>query len=45
MPAIPAMGSVWADWGNAQLTLITGEGDPTEVWNTAVENIRAKIAG
>jgi arabinogalactan oligomer/maltooligosaccharide transport system substrate-binding protein len=45
MPAIPAMGSVWADWGNAQLTLIKGEGDPTEVWNTAVENIRAKIAG
>jgi len=45
MPAIPAMGSVWADWGNAELTLIKGEGDPTEVWNTAVANIQAKIAG
>lgn len=45
MPAIPAMGSVWADWGNAELTLIKGEGDPTEVWNTAVTNIKAKIAG
>jgi len=45
MPAIPEMGQVWADWGNAELTLIKGEGDPTEVWNTAVENIKAKIAG
>jgi arabinogalactan oligomer / maltooligosaccharide transport system substrate-binding protein len=45
MPAIPAMGSVWADWGNAELTLIKGEGDPTQVWDTAVANIQAKIAG
>lgn len=45
MPAIPAMGSVWADWGNAELTLIKGEGDPAEVWSTAVANIEAKIAG
>jgi len=45
MPAIPAMGSVWADWGLAELTLIKGEGDPAEVWSTAVANIEAKIAG
>ncbi len=45
MPAIPAMGSVWADWGSAELSLIKGEGDPTEVWNTAVANIKTKIAG
>lgn len=45
MPAIPAMGSVWADWGLAELTLIKGEGDPAEVWATAVANIEAKIAG
>jgi arabinogalactan oligomer/maltooligosaccharide transport system substrate-binding protein len=45
MPAIPEMGSVWADWGSAELALIKGEGDPTEVWNTAVANIQAKIAG
>ncbi len=45
MPAIPAMGQVWADWGSAELALIKGEGDPTEVWNTAVANITAKIAG
>jgi arabinogalactan oligomer/maltooligosaccharide transport system substrate-binding protein len=45
MPSIPEMGAVWADWGNAELNLIKGEGDPATVWNTAVENIKAKIAG
>ncbi|MEJ3405447.1 maltose ABC transporter substrate-binding protein [Rathayibacter sp. YIM 133350] len=45
MPAIPEMGSVWADWGNAELQLIKGEGDPTQVWTTAATNIQAKIAG
>jgi arabinogalactan oligomer/maltooligosaccharide transport system substrate-binding protein len=45
MPAIPEMVSVWADWGSAELALIKGDGDPTQVWNTAVANIKAKIAG
>ena len=45
MPAIPEMGSVWADWGSAELALIKGEGDPTAVWTTAVDNIKTKIAG
>nr|WP_308288935.1 extracellular solute-binding protein [Microbacterium sp. Bi128] len=45
MPAIPEMGSVWADWGNAELALIRGEGDPAQVWTTAASNISAKIAG
>ncbi|MCW2166346.1 carbohydrate ABC transporter substrate-binding protein, CUT1 family [Microbacterium hydrothermale] len=45
MPAIPEMGSVWADWGNAELALIRGEGDPAQVWTTAASNITAKIAG
>jgi arabinogalactan oligomer/maltooligosaccharide transport system substrate-binding protein len=43
MPAIPEMGSVWADWGGAELQLIKGQGDPTTVWNTAVKNIQSKI--
>lgn len=43
MPAIPEMGAVWADWGNAELQLIKGEGDPQEVWETAATNIQAKI--
>lgn len=45
MPAIPEMGAVWSDWGNAQLQLIKGEGDPREVWETAATNIQTKIDG
>jgi arabinogalactan oligomer/maltooligosaccharide transport system substrate-binding protein len=45
MPSIPQMGSVWADWGAAELALIKGQGDPATVWNTAVTNIQAKIKG
>lgn len=45
MPSIPQMGSVWADWGSAELALIKGQGDPATVWNTAVANVKAKIAG
>src|SRR6478609_11596294 len=26
MPAIPEMGAVWSDWGNAELSIIKGEG-------------------
>ncbi|MGZ0712905.1 sugar ABC transporter substrate-binding protein (plasmid) [Coraliomargarita sp. W4R53] len=43
MPAIPEMGAVWSDWGNAELQLIKGEGDPQEVWETAATNIQSKI--
>ena len=45
MPSIPQMGSVWADWGSAELALIKGQGDPATVWNAAVANVKAKIAG
>ncbi|POH64515.1 MULTISPECIES: sugar ABC transporter substrate-binding protein [Cryobacterium] len=45
MPSIPEMGSVWSDWGNAELTLIRGEGNPAEVWTKAAENIQAQIGG
>ncbi|MBG6108315.1 maltose ABC transporter substrate-binding protein [Frigoribacterium sp. CG_9.8] len=45
MPSIPQMGSVWADWGSAELALIKGQGDPATVWKTAVANVKAKIAG
>jgi arabinogalactan oligomer/maltooligosaccharide transport system substrate-binding protein len=45
MPAIPEMGSVWADWGAAELQLTKGDGDPAAVWTTAATNISAKIKG
>ena len=43
MPAIPEMGAVWSDWGNAELQLIKGEGEPAQVWETAATNIQSKI--
>lgn len=45
MPAIPEMGSVWSDWGNAELQIIKGAKDPAAVWTTAATNIQAKIKG
>lgn len=44
MPAIPEMGAVWSDWGNAELQIIKGEGgDPGTIWTTASTNIQSKI--
>lgn len=44
MPAIPEMGAVWSDWGNAELQIVKGEGgDPATIWTTAATNIQAKI--
>lgn len=44
MPAIPEMGAVWSDWGNAELQIIKGEGgDPATVWQTAATNIQSKL--
>ncbi|MBN9613194.1 MAG: maltose ABC transporter substrate-binding protein [Actinobacteria bacterium] len=46
MPAIPEMGAVWSDWGNAELQIIKGKGgDPAKIWATMAENIKAKLAG
>ncbi|MHC2999726.1 sugar ABC transporter substrate-binding protein [Microbacterium sp. HJ5] len=46
MPAIPEMGSVWSDWGNAELQIIKGEGgEPAEIWTTAAGNVQASIDG
>ncbi|MFT4028239.1 MAG: maltose ABC transporter substrate-binding protein [Protaetiibacter sp.] len=44
MPAIPAMGSVWEDWGKTEMAIIRGEGDPVELWLAMAEKIRDKIA-
>jgi arabinogalactan oligomer/maltooligosaccharide transport system substrate-binding protein len=45
MPAIPQMGSVWSDWGNAEMTIIKGTADPAATWTKMAANIQAKIAG
>jgi arabinogalactan oligomer/maltooligosaccharide transport system substrate-binding protein len=45
MPAIPAMGSVWASWGSTQVALLQKKGDPTELWTKMIADIEAAIAG
>ena len=44
MPNIPAMGSVWADWGVAQAEIISGKAsNPKATWDAMVKAIDDKI--
>ncbi|MGW1995791.1 sugar ABC transporter substrate-binding protein [Embleya sp. NPDC001921] len=43
-PNLPAMDSVWADWGLTQLAIVQGRGDPAELTTAMAGRIRAKIA-
>ena len=44
MPNIPAMGSVWADWGVAQAEIISGKASsPKATWDAMVKAIDEKI--
>jgi arabinogalactan oligomer/maltooligosaccharide transport system substrate-binding protein len=42
MPAIPAMGSVWAFWGVAEAAIINGA-DPAATWQKLVDDVTAAI--
>jgi len=44
MPAIPEMGKVWGDWGNALTFILNGEKTPEEAYIFAQEAIVAAIA-
>ncbi len=44
MPSIPAMGFVWDAWANAGTLTATGEMEPAEALQAAVEQIQAQIA-
>ena len=44
MPAIPEMGKVWADWGNALTFILNGEKTPEEAYTFAQDAILAAIA-
>ncbi len=44
MPAIPEMGKVWGDWGNALTFILNGEKTPEEAYTFAQEAIVASIA-
>jgi arabinogalactan oligomer/maltooligosaccharide transport system substrate-binding protein len=43
MPSIPAMDSVWADWGATQVAIINGQGDPAALWTQMCASIAGKI--
>ncbi|AZZ39122.1 maltose ABC transporter substrate-binding protein [Acidipropionibacterium jensenii] len=44
MPAVPAMDSVWTDWGNAQAAILSGKSaDPAAAWQKMVTGLQAKI--
>ena len=43
VPAIPAMGSVWASWGSSEIAIIKGQGKPQAVWNQMIKDIKASI--
>lgn len=45
MPAVPAMGSVWEFWGVTQAAIISGTGDPAELWTKMTADIDAAIKG
>jgi arabinogalactan oligomer/maltooligosaccharide transport system substrate-binding protein len=45
IPAIPAMDQVWGPWGETQMAIVRGQGDPAELWAAMGEKIRAAIAG
>ena len=44
MPAIPEMGKVWGDWGNALTFIFNGEKTPAEAYTFAADAIIASIA-
>lgn len=44
MPSIPAMDSVWSDWGATEVALINQKGDPAQLWNQMTASIASKIA-
>jgi len=44
MPSIPAMDTVWSDWGATELALTDNKGDPVQLWDQMVASIRSKIS-
>lgn len=43
MPAIPAMGSVWSSWSDAEELIINGSSTAEEAMTTAAEQVRTAI--
>lgn len=45
MPSIPQMDSVWASWGATEAALLQKKGNPTELWNKMIADIKTAIGG
>lgn len=43
MPSIPQMGAVWNFWGTTQNGIVTGAGDPEQLWDNMITNIERAI--
>lgn len=43
-PNIPAMDSVWSDWGSTEIAIISGKGDPTQLWTKMAKSIQSKVS-
>ncbi|WP_022884635.1 sugar ABC transporter substrate-binding protein [Glaciibacter superstes] len=43
MPNIPQMGKVWQFWGVTEAAIISGEGDPAQLWQKMTGDIQAAI--
>ena len=43
-PAIPAMDQVWGPWGETEVAILNGQGDPVALWTAMADKIKAAIA-
>lgn len=43
LPAIPAMGSVWASWGASEIAIIRRQGKPEVIWNQMIADIKSSM--
>ena len=43
-PPIPAMDKVWGPWGETEVLIQRGDGNPVKLWKAMAEKIRADIA-
>ncbi len=44
MPSIPAMDTVWSDWGATEVAIINQTGDPAQLWDKMTAAITSKIS-
>ncbi|MET0589569.1 MAG: maltose ABC transporter substrate-binding protein [Naasia sp.] len=44
MPSIPQMGSVWEFWGATQIAILTGQGDPVQLWQKMAGDIETAVS-